>query len=156
LGEYIHIFVEILLRELIFIEDFSHNALPKLLKNHTKVDFALIDGDHRFDFIFIDFYYIDLLLNQKGYVLFHDFWMPSTKTIISWIKNNKKDYHEIKTPIKSFVLFQKRGKYNRDWQHFIPFGKDIKKEIKASPKSRIRKIRNRIKFLGRPPPAYNP
>src|SRR4030043_1920592 len=75
-----------------FEKDFSHNVLPELLKKNVKIDFAFIDGDHKFDSIFVDFYYIDLLLNNNGYVLFHDTWMRTTQHILSWIKNNKKKY----------------------------------------------------------------
>ncbi|MGF1559026.1 MAG: hypothetical protein ACFCUL_08055, partial [Flavobacteriaceae bacterium] len=60
----------------------------QLLLEELRIDFAFIDGGHKFDDIFIDFYYIDLLLNIEGYVLFHDSWMRSTQHVISWIKNN--------------------------------------------------------------------
>lgn len=106
---------------LIFENDFSHNILPKLLKNNIKIDFAFIDGGHKFDEIFIDFYYVDLLLNQNGYVLFHDSWMRSTQYVASWIKNNKKNYKILKTPIKNLILIQKLGKDNREWYHFKGF-----------------------------------
>ncbi|MBD3253178.1 radical SAM protein [Candidatus Pacearchaeota archaeon] len=104
-----------------FIENKSHNALPNLLKQNLKFDFAFIDGDHKFDGIFIDFYYIDLMLNQKGFVLFHDYWMSSTKTVVSWIKNNKKNYKEIKNTPKNMFLFQKVGVDDREWNHYEKF-----------------------------------
>lgn len=106
---------------LIFENDSSHNVLPKLLKGGVRVDFAFIDGGHKFDVIFVDFYYIDLLLNNKGYVLFHDAWMRSTQYVISWIKNNKKNYKIIKTPIKNFILVRKIGEDKRVWHYFKGF-----------------------------------
>lgn len=106
---------------LIFENDFSHSALPKLLKKGVKIDFAFIDGNHQFDSIFIDFYFIDLLLNHHGYVLFHDSWMRSTQHVISWIKNNKKNYRIVKTPVKSLILVQKKEADNREWNHFKGF-----------------------------------
>ncbi len=106
---------------LILEKDFSHNALPKLLCKRVKFDFAFIDGGHKFDDIFIDFYYIDLLLNQKGYVLFDDAWMRSTQLVASWIRKNKSNYHSIKTPIKNFIMFQKNGTDDRLWFHFKEF-----------------------------------
>lgn len=106
---------------LIFENDFSHNVLPKLLKKGIKINFAFIDGGHKFDDIFIDFYFVDLLLNYNGYVLFHDSWMRSTQHVISWIKNNKKNYRIIKTPIKNLILVQKKEDDNRNWYHFKGF-----------------------------------
>jgi predicted O-methyltransferase YrrM len=106
---------------LVFLEDYSYNVLPKLLSEGEYFDFAFIDGGHRFDDIFIDFFYIDLLLNQKGYVLFHDAWMKSTKNVISWIKHNKKNYQFIKSTDNNFVLLRKIGDYNREWYHFNSF-----------------------------------
>jgi len=104
-----------------FENDFSHNALPKLLKENVKLDFAFIDGGHKFDEIFIDFYYIDLLLNEKAYVLFHDAWMRSTQNVLAWIKNNKKNYRFIEVPVKNLILLKKIGSEDREWDHFKPF-----------------------------------
>jgi len=104
-----------------FENDFSHNVLPRLFAEGVKIDFAFIDGGHMFDDIFLDFYYIDLLLNQNGYVLFHDSWMRSTQMVVSWIKNNKLNYNLIKIPFKNLIMFQKKGKDNRNWYHFKEF-----------------------------------
>lgn len=104
-----------------FENDFSHNVLPKFLSKGMKFDFVFIDGDHKFDSIFVDFYYVDLVLKQKGYVLFHDSWMQSIQTVCSWIKNNKRNYKRIKTPINNLIMFQKIGIDNREWNHFKLF-----------------------------------
>ncbi len=110
-----------LLKYLEFKNDFSYNALPQLLKEGVKIDFAFIDGSHKFDDAFIDFYYIDLLLNEKGYVLFHDNWLGSVHAVISWIKNNKANYKRIRTPCWNLVMFQKIGQDKRKWHRFKPF-----------------------------------
>jgi predicted O-methyltransferase YrrM len=103
-------------------EGYAHDVLPNLLENELELDFAFIDGGHKFDEIFIDFYYIDLLLKQGGYVLFHDGWLRSTQHVISWVKNNKKNYEKFNTPIKNLALFQKRGEDMRKWNDFKRFG----------------------------------
>ena len=104
-----------------FENDFAHNSLPKLLKKGVKIDFAFIDGGHKFDDIFVDFYYVDLLLNINGYVLFHDTWMRSTQMVASWIKKNKTNYELVKTPLKNLIMFQKNGQDIRQWNHFKGF-----------------------------------
>lgn len=106
---------------LIFIKDFSHYVLPRLAQEGLKINFAFIDGGHKFDDIFIDFYFVDLLLNHNGYVLFHDSWLQSTRLAASWIVKNKKNYCKIKIPIENLVLFRKEGDDDRDWRHFKYF-----------------------------------
>ncbi len=105
-----------------FMNGFSHHILPDLFKEKVKLDFAFIDGSHTFDDIFVDFYYIDMMLNQNAYVLLHDAWMRSTQHIHSWIKQNKKNYKTIKTPVKNLILLQKVGVDNKAWYHFKGFG----------------------------------
>ena len=105
--------------------DWSHNALPELLKQGLKFDFVLIDGDHKFDGIMNDFYYVDLLLNFGGYVLFDDLYMKSTQIVVNWITTNRLDYKQIDLPdgrvYGNFALFQKVDIDERTWEHFNEF-----------------------------------
>jgi predicted O-methyltransferase YrrM len=50
----------------------SHQALPKLEQAKQRVDLALIDGWHTFDYVLVDFFYVDRLLNVGGVVMFDD------------------------------------------------------------------------------------
>jgi predicted O-methyltransferase YrrM len=110
------------LEELILLlQEPSHSALPELLRNKSIFDFALIDGGHKFDEIFIDFYYIDLMLDDGGYIIFDDTWMKSTRHVISWIKTNKENYHLIKDIPGNYSVYQKRGTEVRNWNHFEEF-----------------------------------
>jgi predicted O-methyltransferase YrrM len=105
-------------------EDWSHNALPKLLSQGLNFDFVFIDGDHKFDGIMNDFYYVDLLLNENGYVLFDDLWMKATQIVVNWMETNRLDYKRIdltRDEHGNFALFQKIGGYERDWDHFNEF-----------------------------------
>ena len=102
-------------------EDYSHNVLPKLLEHKEKFDFIFIDGDHKFDGIFVDFYYTDLLLEEGGYILLHDTWMRSTQLLISFIKKNRKNYLYQKTTCRNFALFQKISEDARDGMHYKEF-----------------------------------
>ncbi|NOR88437.1 MAG: hypothetical protein GQ527_12585 [Bacteroidales bacterium] len=101
--------------------DYSHNTLPLLVRENKKFDFIFIDGDHKFDGEFVDFYYADLLLNDKGYVLMHDTWMRSTRLVMAFINSNRPDYKYIKTPLRNFALYQKVGKDSRNGMHFKEF-----------------------------------
>jgi predicted O-methyltransferase YrrM len=108
-------------RHLHFLREYSHAALPRLLDQGVKVDFAFIDGGHRFDDIFIDFYYAELLLNDGGHVLLHDAWMRSTQTVAAWVRNNKRNFEAVPVPMRNLILFRKRGADDRPWNHFRGF-----------------------------------
>jgi len=95
----------------------SQEVLPKLKE---KFDFVFIDGDHKFDSVFVDFFYVDLLLNVNGYVMFHDAWMRPTQLVCSWIKKNKHNYKKIKS-LPNMPIFQKIGQDKRVWYHFREF-----------------------------------
>ncbi len=108
-------------KHLRFLKLHSHVALPKLLQEGKRIEFAFVDGGHKFDEIFIDWFYIDLLLVSRGYVMFDDTWLRSTQAVASFIRKNRKDYKEIKIPIKNLYLFQKVGVDKREWSHFEEF-----------------------------------
>ncbi|MBN2087432.1 class I SAM-dependent methyltransferase [Candidatus Peregrinibacteria bacterium] len=109
-----------LLHRLKFENKCSEIILPKLVEKGMKMDFIFIDGDHKFDSIFIDFFYADKLINIGGYILFHDVCMESTQHVISWIYNNKN--YKIKVMLElNLVLVKKLRDDNRKWDHFVKF-----------------------------------
>jgi predicted O-methyltransferase YrrM len=104
-----------------FYPEYSHSVLPRLYSEGVKIDFTFIDGGHRFDDIFIDFYYADLMLKKGGHILLHDAWMRSTQTVVSWVRKNKKSYQVVPTPLKNLILLKKIGEDFRPWNHFKGF-----------------------------------
>ncbi len=132
---------------LVFEKDYSFNVLPKYLENGSTFDFIFIDGDHKFDFAFVDFFYADRLLNQKGYILFHDSWMPALRGVASWIKNNRKDYSFVETPQNNLILVQKNGTDDRSWDHYEGF-KSMKSKV-GNMFDRIVRRKGRVSFLKR-------
>lgn len=104
-----------------FHQDLSHNVLPKLHAEGQKFDFIFIDGDHRFDRTFIDFYYADLLLAQEGYILFHDAWMRGTQLIAAYIRRNRPNYKQVRRVGVNLILFQKSGRAKTNWDDFKEF-----------------------------------
>jgi predicted O-methyltransferase YrrM len=104
-----------------FHQDFSYMVLPQLLAAKRNFDFAFIDGSHLYDAIFVDFFFVDLLLADQGYVLFHDAWMRGTQLVGSFIRRNRKDYRKMHCPVRNMILFQKIGKDARSNQHFREF-----------------------------------
>jgi predicted O-methyltransferase YrrM len=55
-----------------FREAPSEVVLPQLLADGRTLDFAFIDGLHRFDQVMVEFYYINRLLEPGGVVVFDD------------------------------------------------------------------------------------
>jgi predicted O-methyltransferase YrrM len=106
---------------MIFYEDYSHAVLPRLANDKRRYDFIFIDGDHRFDHVFVDFYYADLLLADGGYLLFHDAWMRSTQLVASFIRQNRRNYRPVRQGGLNLILFQKSGRSPVPWYHFKEF-----------------------------------
>ena len=67
----------------------SYAALPQILATGQKIDFALIDGMHTFDYALVDFFFIDLLLNIGGVVTFDDLSFPSIRKLCRYILTNR-------------------------------------------------------------------
>jgi predicted O-methyltransferase YrrM len=60
----------------------SEVFLPRLLAEGRRVDLAFIDGLHRFDQAFVEFFYINKLLRPGGIVLFDDAARRSVNRVI--------------------------------------------------------------------------
>ncbi len=99
----------------------SSIALPKLYEKKMKFEFVFMDGSHKFDDQFVDFYFIDLLLKKNGYVVMHDAWTPQVKTLLSWIETNKANYKKIKSKSEDFVILKKIDADTRKWFEFEKF-----------------------------------
>lgn len=104
-----------------FIPEYSALALPKLKLKNLRFEMVLMDGSHKFDDIFVDFYFIDLLLEKNGYVVIHDIWSPQVKTLLSWIYKNKKNYKQEDIDNTSFVILKKVTNESRKWFEFEKF-----------------------------------
>lgn len=105
---------------LILEEDYSHFVLPRLAKEAMKFDFAFIDGNHLFDYCFIDLYYMDLMIEQGGYICFDDIhYFPSVAKVADWLVKNKA-YQQCAADDR-LVFYQKIGEESREGKHFVDF-----------------------------------
>ena len=76
------------------IESFDYLVLPKLLSESVKLDFAYIDGWHTFDYVLLDFFFIDKMLNPGGVVGFNDCGYRAVHKVLRFISSHRK-YREI-------------------------------------------------------------
>jgi predicted O-methyltransferase YrrM len=70
------------------IEEESQLALPRLVAEGREFDFAFVDGDHRFEGVFLDLYFMTRLVKPGGLVLVDDVWMPAVRTAVAYVENN--------------------------------------------------------------------
>lgn len=70
-------------------EELSQDALPRMVAEGIKVDFAYIDGTHTFDQKIVDFYYVDRILNIGGVIAFDDCDWPSIHQVCRFIATNR-------------------------------------------------------------------
>jgi predicted O-methyltransferase YrrM len=66
----------------------SDEVLPQLRVQNERFDFAFIDGNHRFDYTLVDFFYLDKLLDIGGHIALDDLWIPSVRKVASFILKN--------------------------------------------------------------------
>jgi predicted O-methyltransferase YrrM len=70
------------------IEEESQLALPRLVAEGRRFDFAFVDGDHRFEGVFLDLYYMTRLVKPGGLVVVDDTWMPAVRTAVAYAEKN--------------------------------------------------------------------
>jgi predicted O-methyltransferase YrrM len=67
----------------------SFRALPALEREGTRLDFALVDGIHTFDYVMVDFFFIDRMLRVGGVVAFDDAHWPAIRKVCRFIAANR-------------------------------------------------------------------
>jgi predicted O-methyltransferase YrrM len=98
-----------------FYQARSDEVLPQLCAQKERFGFALIDGSHLFDYVLVDFFYIDKLLNVGGHVAFEDLWMPGVRKVASFVLKNRR-YILVRPPSKPAPLV---------WRHVLRTGRRI-------------------------------
>lgn len=65
-----------------FSPEYSYQTLPKLLEAGRKFDIAYIDSTKQFDWLLVDFFYLDRLLNINGMIVFDDVTWPGIRKLL--------------------------------------------------------------------------
>jgi predicted O-methyltransferase YrrM len=66
----------------------SQLALPALLRRGDTFDLAFVDGNHRFDGVFVDLVYLGRLLHPGGVVFLDDYHLPAVVRAASFFVAN--------------------------------------------------------------------
>jgi hypothetical protein len=68
----------------------------------------------------VDFYLSDQLVSPGGLMAFDDMWMPSVRTVISFILTNRQ-YKIVPQSVQNMMVLKKIADDNRDRLHFEKF-----------------------------------
>lgn len=100
-----------------YIEEYSYNALPKLLAEGTELDLAYIDSTKLMDYLMVDYFYIDKMLKIGGFLIFDDVTFSSIRQLMRYLvqlphyevystlpENSPIQYSKFKQMIKRKIL----------------------------------------------------
>jgi hypothetical protein len=104
-----------------FIEEKSLFALAHFAERGKTFEVIFIDGNHRFDDAFVDFTLSAELCPMGGRIVLDDRWMPSIRRVVTFIRSNREDFEELKTPVANIAVFRRIGEDKRPWHHYVNF-----------------------------------
>jgi predicted O-methyltransferase YrrM len=99
------------------IEEESQIALPRLVAEGRAFDFGFIDGNHRFERVFLDMYYLGRLIRPGGIVVLDDYDLPGIAKVVAFYTSNLSWTIE-ETPLRCAVV---RTPVDEDRRHFADF-----------------------------------
>jgi predicted O-methyltransferase YrrM len=122
-----------------FYPSSSAEILPRLFMEKERLDFAFVDGRHLFDWVLMDFFYIDKMLNVGGHVAFDDLRMPGVRKAISFILRNM-PYTLARLPQKRYEpVWVRAGRMGRRIMQ-NPFGRDWRLKLLPDKMAILRKV----------------
>ncbi|HMI61523.1 MAG TPA: class I SAM-dependent methyltransferase [Puia sp.] len=73
------------LDQLEFVNEYCYMALPRLMLAGRRFDFAYIDSTKQFDWLMVNFFYIDKVMKVGGVVVFDDVNFPGIRRLLRYI-----------------------------------------------------------------------
>jgi predicted O-methyltransferase YrrM len=108
-----------------FYGEKSQLALPQFLKEGRQFDLGFVDGNHRFDAVFVDLYYLGHLVRKGRIIILDDYNLPGIKRAVSFFVNNLGWRIEETSPPDDkhcwVVLRTSEDEDTRDFRYFIEF-----------------------------------
>lgn len=71
-----------------FYPEESQIVLPRLLGEGRSFDLAFVDGNHRFDGVFVDLVYLSRLVRRGGIIFVDDYQLPGIARAVSFFARN--------------------------------------------------------------------
>ena len=101
--------------------EFSEIALPQLLREGRKFDLGFVDGNHRFDGVFLDLFYLGRLVRKGGILILDDYDLPGVRRAVSFFLTNLGWTVEDTIDDYGIVLRTATQADKRDFRYFIDF-----------------------------------
>lgn len=120
------------------LESKDYEILPKILESGEKYQFIFIDGLHMQDYVTIDFFYSDLLLDVGGFLAFDDCHAPGVSSAVAYFENNRQYRLVPEYCVLRFRVYEKIGEDNRtitNPNHHVDFIKDYYDLAGVSPEN---------------------
>jgi predicted O-methyltransferase YrrM len=103
----------------------SQLVLPRLLAEGRRFDLAFVDGNHRFDGVFLDLVYLGRLVRGGGIVFLDDYQLPAVARAVSFCTTNLGwTVEEVSPPDELHqwaVLRTPARPPERGYDHFVDF-----------------------------------
>jgi predicted O-methyltransferase YrrM len=103
----------------------SQLALPRMLGEGRRFDLAFVDGNHRFDGVFLDLVYLGRLLRRGAVVFLDDYQLPAVARASSFCRRNLAWSLEEVSPADSLhqwaVLRTSRTADERPFDFYVEF-----------------------------------
>ncbi|NQZ68602.1 MAG: class I SAM-dependent methyltransferase, partial [Lentisphaeria bacterium] len=72
-----------------FYQDYAHTALPEILKQGTRIQLAFIDGWHLLDYVMLEAFYCDKMMDPGGLIILHDMYLKGLQHFAAfWTTNH--------------------------------------------------------------------
>lgn len=103
----------------------SEVVLPRLLSDGARFDFAFVDGNHRFDGVFVDLFYLGRLVSPGGVIFLDDYDLPGIQRAVAfYVTNLGWSVEEVSAPDKLHqwaVVRTTERPDERPYDYFEPF-----------------------------------
>ena len=99
----------------------SQLVLPQFVKDRRHFDLAFVDGNHRFDYVFVDLFFLCRLVRGGGTVILDDFNLPGIKRAVSFFVANIGWTIEDTVDDRMVVLRTAVAPDSRDFRFFAEF-----------------------------------
>jgi predicted O-methyltransferase YrrM len=103
----------------------SRISLPRFLDEARSFDLAFVDGNHRFDGVFVDLFYLGRLIRPGGIIFLDDYQLPGVARAASFFTSNLGwTMEEISPPDDLHqwaVLRTSTAPDTRPFDHFVDF-----------------------------------
>jgi predicted O-methyltransferase YrrM len=103
----------------------SQLVLPRLLNESRRFDLAFVDGNHRFDAVFVDLYFLGRIVHPDGMVFVDDHQLRSVSRAVSFFVTNAGwtvEEQSPRDPLHEWVVLRTpRGEIDRPFDQLIDF-----------------------------------